>query len=72
MGKVIVGATVSLDGFIAADDDDVGPLFDWYGNGDVEITLGDPERWFRVSQASADYVRTEWSNVRATVSPAWV
>ena len=30
-----MGAVASLDGFIADDNDDVGPLFDWYGNGDV-------------------------------------
>jgi hypothetical protein len=36
MGRTITGAVVSLDGYIAREDDDVGPLFDWYGNGDVE------------------------------------
>jgi hypothetical protein len=35
MGKTIMGAVVSLDGFIADDNDEVGPLFDWYDNGDV-------------------------------------
>jgi hypothetical protein len=36
MGKTIMGvAAVSLDGFIADDKDDVGPLFDWLGTGDV-------------------------------------
>ena len=35
MGKAIMGAVVSLDGFIADHRDDVRPLFDWYGNGDV-------------------------------------
>ncbi len=29
MGKVIIGATVSVDGFIADENDGVGPLFDW-------------------------------------------
>jgi dihydrofolate reductase len=67
MGKVIVGATVSLDGFIADDNDDVGPLFDWYGNGDVAITLGDPDRVFHVSEASARYIRTAYADIRATV-----
>ncbi|MBC3191174.1 dihydrofolate reductase [Pseudonocardia sp. C8] len=67
MGKVLMGAVVSLDGFVAAEDDGVGPLFDWYGNGDVEVTLGDPDRVFRVSAASAAYIRSEWSGVRATV-----
>jgi hypothetical protein len=36
MGKTIMGAVVSLDGYIANINGDVGPLFDWYGNGDVE------------------------------------
>ena len=67
MGKVIVGATVSLDGFIADDNDDVGPLFDWYGNGEVAITLGDPDRVFHVSEASAEYIRTAYADIRATV-----
>ena len=35
MGKTVMGAVVSLDGFIADDTDRVGPLFDWYTNGDV-------------------------------------
>lgn len=67
MGRVMMGATVSVDGFIADEDDGVGPLFDWYGNGDVVVTLGDPDRGFRVSTASARYVRGAWSGVRATV-----
>ena len=67
MGKVIVGSTVSLDGFIADDNDDVGPLFDWYGNGDVAVTLGDPDRVFHVSEASAEYIRAAFGNIRATV-----
>jgi len=67
MGKVLMGAVVSLDGYIAFDDDTVGPLFDWYGNGDVEVVLRDPDRPFRVSAASAAYIRAEWSGVRASV-----
>jgi hypothetical protein len=35
MGKTIMGAVVSLGGFMADFNDEVGPLFDWYGNGDV-------------------------------------
>jgi hypothetical protein len=34
-GKTIMGAVVSLHGFMADDNDGVGPLFDWLGNGDV-------------------------------------
>ena len=39
MGKVLVTGTVSLDGFIADENDAVGPLFDWYGN------ATSPSRW---------------------------
>jgi dihydrofolate reductase len=67
MGKVIMAATMSLDGFIADPDDRVGPLFDWYGNGDVEVTGADPDRVFRVSAASADYLRVAWANIGASV-----
>ncbi|MEQ7127994.1 hypothetical protein ABN034_26200 [Actinopolymorpha sp. B11F2] len=67
MGKVIVGATVSVDGFIADENDNVGPLFEWYGNGDVATTMGDPDRLFHVSAASAEYIRSTSGNVRAAV-----
>ena len=30
-------AVVSVDGFIADAEDNVGPLFEWYFNGDAEI-----------------------------------
>jgi hypothetical protein len=41
MGKVFTHMTMSLDGFIADPNDQVGELFDWYGAGDV--TVPDPE-----------------------------
>jgi dihydrofolate reductase len=66
MGKVMVVATVSVDGFIAGDDDAVGPLFDWYGNGDVPVTMADPDRVFHVTEPSAEHIRT-YDGVRATV-----
>jgi dihydrofolate reductase len=62
MGLVVMQATMSLDGFIADVDDGVGPLFDWYGNGDVEFTGADPDRVFHVSRASADYLRSAWAD----------
>jgi dihydrofolate reductase len=67
MGKVITQASMSLDGYIADPSDNVGPLFDWYGNGEVEVTGADPDRVFRVSAASADYLRSVWANIRAGV-----
>lgn len=67
MAKVIVQAVVSLDGFIARPDDLPGPIFDWYAAGDVEIAPGDPERGFRVSQASADYLTETLDAIGAIV-----
>ena len=42
----------------------MGPLFDWYDNGDMEGTFGDQERVFR---ATADFLRSMTSNAAAIV-----
>lgn len=55
---------VSVDGFIADADDQVGPLFDWLSNGDVEIIDGGQ---IKVSRASADYVKTMWAGIGSMV-----
>jgi dihydrofolate reductase len=67
MGTVSMQASMSLDGFIADPSDAVGPLFDWYGNGEVEFTGADPDRVFHVSAASAGYLREAWANAAAGV-----
>src|SRR5688572_26218091 len=67
MGQVITQASMSLDGFIADPNDQVGPLFDWYSNGDVEVSGSDPNMVFHTSAASAEYLRKAWSNVVADV-----
>jgi dihydrofolate reductase len=45
---------VSVDGFIADADDQVGPLFDWYTNGDIELVEGGT---LKVSRTSAGYIQ---------------
>ena len=59
-------AVMSIDGFIADDHDDVGPLFDWYFNGDLPIVEGQ-DAPFRVTATSKAYVGPFWSGVRATI-----
>ncbi|MBO0789195.1 MAG: dihydrofolate reductase family protein [Actinobacteria bacterium] len=54
MGIVMMHAAVSVDGFIADENDQVGPLFDYYVNGDAEIIEGGQ---LKVSQVSAAYLR---------------
>jgi dihydrofolate reductase len=67
MGKVVMGAVVSLDGFIADNNDGVGPLFDWYGNGDVTWAFEGTDDECRTSRASADFMRSQYRDVAAVV-----
>lgn len=56
--KVVAQASVSLDGFIAGPGESgFDHLFAWCGNGDVEVPVPGGEGGYRVSKASADYVR---------------
>ena len=64
MGDIVMHNVVSVDGFIADENDDIGPLFDWYFNGDTPLTDGSD---FRVSGASAAYVRSAWESVGSMV-----
>ncbi|MEO3749495.1 dihydrofolate reductase family protein [Streptomyces sp. B6B3] len=75
MSTVIMHNVVSVDGFIADENDDVGPLHDWYFNGDTPITRVDDQQYdhseagsgFRVSRASAEYVRPMWEAIGTIV-----
>lgn len=64
MSTVIMHAVVSVDGYIADERDEVGPLFDWYFNGDSELAADAP---FRVSAVSAQYVRPMWESIESMV-----
>jgi dihydrofolate reductase len=55
MAKVIASASMSLDGYIAKDDNSIGRLFDWFQNGEVDFPTANPELTFRLSRESADY-----------------
>ncbi len=71
MGATYLHAVASLDGYIADERDDVGPLHDWYFNGDHPLVDEDHADVhgapFRVSAASADYVRGMWSRQKVLV-----
>ena len=68
MGRTVMGAVVSLDGFIANENDDVGPLFDWFGNGDVEWTFSEhPEHLCRTTQASRDFMQAVYPRIGVVV-----
>ena len=54
MGKVVMYSSVSVDGFVADENDQPGPLFDWLTSGDVPL---DESGEVKVSQTSYDYTR---------------
>ena len=76
MGKVAMGLSMSLDGFIAGPND--GPerplgeggerLFAWYSGGDTEYRLPGTEMVFEVSPQSAELLREAHSKMGAFVT----
>ncbi|MFI6074318.1 dihydrofolate reductase family protein [Actinoplanes sp. NPDC051343] len=64
MGKVVMYSSVSVDGFVADENDQPGPLFDWLSSGDVPL---DGSGELKVSQTSYDYTRPYWNEIGATV-----
>ena len=59
MGAVVMHNVVSVDGYIADEADDVGPLFEWYANGDTTLGAGGA----MVSRVSAEYVQPVWDSI---------
>src|SRR5579884_632468 len=69
MSKVIMADAVSLDGFLADEHDGVGPLHDFYFNGDTPIKGGRDTFYvhFKTSPATARYLDAAWSRIGAMV-----
>jgi dihydrofolate reductase len=67
MGKVIANASMSLDGFIARDDNTIGRLFDWYQNGEVEVPTVTASLSLHLTPRSAEYWRRWVSGMGALV-----
>lgn len=68
MSKVIANMSMSLDGFIADPADGIDHLFGWMGNGDVEVPTAIEQVKFRMSQASAEYMRDAMAEVGALIA----
>src|ERR671912_2700030 len=71
MSTVVMHNVVSVDGYIADENDEVGPLFDWYFNGDHPFTPGEMDEpapgGMRVSKVSYDYIRPTWDGIGSMV-----
>ena len=76
MSKVRVELSMSLDGFIAGPNDnpqnglgDGGErLFKWYSSGDTDFPLPGTDMVFKISSASAEFLRPYWLNIGASVT----
>ena len=64
MGEVVMYSSVSVDGFVADENDQPGPLFEWLTGGDVPL---DESGVVKVSQTSYDYTRPYWDRIGVTV-----
>lgn len=68
MGKVFTHMTMSLDGFIADPDDQVGELFEWYEAGEVNVPNPNDDVKFQVDESSAEMLGDLTENVGALIA----
>ena len=76
MSKVTLELSISLDGFVAGPNDGVDNplgdggerLFTWYADGDTDFPLPGTDMVFKISRASADFLRESWSLIGAGVT----
>src|SRR5260370_23295964 len=68
MSPLIADMTMSLDGFIAFKNDEVGPLFDWSSTGPVVMETANPEVTVRTDEKSAEGLREMTSQVGALLT----
>jgi dihydrofolate reductase len=68
MGKVFTHMTMSLDGFVADPDNQVGELFDWYRSGDRSVSSPNKDIAFNLDEAGARALRDLTENVGALVA----
>ncbi|MGH3241652.1 MAG: dihydrofolate reductase family protein [Spirillospora sp.] len=68
MGKIFSHMTMSLDGYIAQPDDQVGELFEWYEAGDVTVPNPNEDISLTVDDASAEALRDLTENTGALIA----
>jgi dihydrofolate reductase len=68
MSKVISAFTLSLDGFIAGPNDDVGTLFKWYSSGEVAIPSSHAGMVFKVAPPSVEIIQAMLGTFGAIVT----
>lgn len=68
MTKIYTGASMSLDGYISGPDESgFEHLFEWYGNGDVEVKTATPTLTMHMTEVSAKHFKDQIEMVGALV-----
>ncbi|MEU4195609.1 dihydrofolate reductase family protein [Kribbella sp. NPDC026611] len=67
MGKVVAQANMSLDGYVAKQDNTIGHLFDWLQNGEVDMPTPAGDFTIQLTPPSAEYLRQWVSSLGALV-----
>lgn len=67
MGQVVANASMSLDGYIARADNTIGHLFDWFDNGDHELSTISPDITLHLSAESHAYFTTWMTTIGALI-----
>jgi dihydrofolate reductase len=67
MGKVVAQAIMSLDGYVAKQDNTIGSLFDWLQNGETAIPTPAGDFTVHLTPASAKHWRQWMSSIGALV-----
>jgi hypothetical protein len=67
MGKVVANAIMSLDGYVAKQDNTIGRLFDWLQNGEVAIPTPAGDFTVHLTPPSAEHSRRWTSSLGALV-----
>jgi dihydrofolate reductase len=67
MGKVVAQAIMSLDGYVAKQDNTIGRLFDWLQNGEVEIPTPAGDFAVHLTPPSSEHWRRWVSSLGALV-----
>ena len=68
MGKIFSHMTMSLDGYIAQLDDQVGELFEWYEAGGVRVPSPNEDISFKLDDASVELLRELTEDTGAIVA----
>jgi dihydrofolate reductase len=67
MGKVVAQANMSLDGYVAKQDNSIGGLFDWLQNGEIEMPTPAGDFTVHLTEPSAEHLRRWTSSLGALV-----